>query len=148
MSADRGYIARNDAERSRLRALVARLTDTDLARPMPGGWTVAAVLAHVAFWDQRIIVLIERWQSAGLVPHSEDPQDVQWINDSVKPMLLALPPRHAAELSAAIAESVDSLVAGLSDEWVDRIAAANVITLVRASHRGEHLDEIEREVSH
>ena len=62
MSADRTYIARNDAERARLRALVARLSDADLARPMPGGWTVAAVLAHLAFWDQRIMVLLERWE--------------------------------------------------------------------------------------
>jgi len=143
MAADRGYVARNDRERAPLKALVTRSSDADLARAMPGGWTVAGVLAHAAFWDQRIAVLIERWQRAGTVPHPEDPVDVQWINDSAKPMLLALPARRAAELAVTIAEAVDALVAGLSDEWVERIAAANVITLVRASHRGEHLDEIE-----
>ena len=55
--ADRAYVAENEVERKRLASLVARLSDQDLARPMPGGWTVASVLGHVAFWDQRIIAL-------------------------------------------------------------------------------------------
>ena len=143
-TADRGYVAQNDRERARLAALVKRSTDADLARSMPGGWTVAGVLVHAAFWDERIAVLIERWQRDGVVPHPEDAQDVQWINDAAKPMLLALPPRQAAELALAIAERVDGMVAALSDEWVDRIVAANIITLIRAAHRAEHLDEIER----
>ena len=64
--ADRAYIAENEVERKRLASLVARLSDQDLARPMPGGWTVASVLGHVAFWDQRIIALIEEWRKAGM----------------------------------------------------------------------------------
>lgn len=144
MTVDRGYEARNDAQRARLAALVARCTEEDLARPMPAGWTVAAVLGHIAFWDQRIAVLIGRWQRTGVPPLPEHASDVEWINDSAKPMLLAVPPRQAADLAVAIARSVDGLVAALSDEWVERIVAADVISLVRANHRGEHLDEIER----
>ncbi|HZC31316.1 MAG TPA: DinB family protein [Gaiellaceae bacterium] len=140
---DRGYIAQNDEQRARLRAIVARCTDADLTRPMPGGWTVAAVLLHAAFWDQRIAVLIERWRTTGAAPLPEDPIDVEWINDGMKPMLLAVPARKAAEMAVEIAESVDRLVAELPDEWVDRVVAANVISLVRADHRREHLDEIE-----
>ena len=64
--ADRAYVAENEVERKRLASLVARLSDQDLARPMPGGWTVASVLGHVAFWDQRIIALIEAWRKAGV----------------------------------------------------------------------------------
>ena len=45
----RTYVAETDAERDRLRALVRRLGDQDLPRPMEAGWTVAAVLAHAAF---------------------------------------------------------------------------------------------------
>jgi Mycothiol maleylpyruvate isomerase N-terminal domain len=56
MSVDRTFIAENDAERARLRALVTRLNDADLARPMPTGWTIAAILAHLAFWDQRALL--------------------------------------------------------------------------------------------
>jgi uncharacterized damage-inducible protein DinB len=144
MATDRTYIALNDAARSRLRALVARLTDADLARPMPAGWTVASVLAHVAFWDQRILVLLDRWeQSPSAVPPVIE-ADFDWVNDATKPLLLAMPPRRAAELTVAIAEAVDARVAALSDDLLARNAAAgSPLLMTRAEHRGEHLDEIE-----
>jgi len=145
MSADRTYIARNDAERARLRALVARLSDADLARPMPGGWTVAAVLAHLAFWDQRIMVLLERWeQSPSAVPRLINEADVDWVNDAAKPHFLAMPPRRAAELAVAIAEAVDAKVAALPDDLLARNeAAGSPLLMTRAEHRREHLGEIE-----
>ena len=37
----------------------ASSTTPALGRAMPAGWTVAGVLAHLAFWDQRIVVLCE-----------------------------------------------------------------------------------------
>jgi hypothetical protein len=146
MSADRSFIARNDAERARLRALVAGLTDADLARPMPAGWTVASVLAHVAFWDQRILVLLDRWeQSPSTVPRAINEADVDWVNDATKPLLLAMPPRQAAELTVAIAEAVDARVAALPDDLLARNkAAGSPLSMTRSVHREEHLDEIER----
>jgi len=145
MSADRTYIARNDAERARLRALVARLSDADLARPMPAGWTGAAVLAHLAFWDQRIMVLLERWeQSPSAVPPVINEADVDWVNDAAKPHFLAMPPRRAAELAVAIAEAVDAKVAALPDDLLARNeAAGKPLFMTRAEHRREHLGEIE-----
>jgi hypothetical protein len=145
MSADRTFIARNDAERARLRTLVARLTDADLARPMPAGWTVAAVLAHLAFWDQRIVVLLDHWeQSPSAVPSATNRADADWINDATKPLLLAMPPRRAAELAVATAEAVDAKVAALPDALLARNeAAGSPLLMTRAEHRGEHLREIE-----
>ena len=108
--ADRAYIAENEVERKRLASLVARLSDQDLARPMPGGWTVASVLGHVAFWDQRIIALVEEWRKAGVgTPPKvfEEAGHVDWINDATKPLLLAVPPRRAADITLRIAESTD-----------------------------------------
>ncbi len=99
--ADRAYVAENEVERKRLASLVARLSDQDLARPMPGGWTVASVLGHVAFWDQRIIALIEEWRKAGVgtPPKDVDESQVDWINDATKPLLLAVaaPARRGAD---------------------------------------------------
>src|SRR5438552_718259 len=102
MSTDRSYVAKNDTERARLKALLARASDADLAKPMPAGWTVAGVLGHLAFWDQRILVLADAWQR-GVVPPVENAADVDWINDAGKPFLLALPPRKAAEMAVATA---------------------------------------------
>ena len=145
MSVDRRYAAENDTERARLEALVARLTDTDLARPMPAGWTVAGVLAHLAFWDQRILELLDAWERTGAPPPPLADADTTWINDAAKPFLLALPPRRAAELAVQIAQAVDRKVASLPDDVVARNSTAgSPLNFSRADHRREHLDEIAR----
>jgi hypothetical protein len=45
------YKQANDAERERLRQFVSTCSDADLQQAMPDGWTVGAVLAHLAFWS-------------------------------------------------------------------------------------------------
>src|SRR3989441_998473 len=126
MPADRSYVAQNTAQRDRLSEFVERASDKELEAPMPAGWTVAAVLAHLAFWDQRIVVLVDAWQRAGATqaPSTVADHDVDWINDAGKPMLLALSPRAAARLAVAAAEAADARVAGLKDEFLTANAAA------------------------
>jgi hypothetical protein len=128
-----------------LRALVARLSDAELARPMPGGWTVAAVLAHAVFWDARAIYWMDKWGPEG-EPTTYEPEDIDAANDAAKPLCLALRPRDAAELALRVAEQTDARVKALSDAMLAKIAAkgAPPFNLSRAIHRREHLDEIER----
>ncbi len=146
MSVDRAFVAENDMERERLRSLVNRLSDEELSQPMPAGWTVAAVLAHIGFWDARAIFLLDRW-GGGVDPSATDcePDDIEWVNDSSKPLCLALPPRDAAQLALRLAEEADRKVAALSDEMLAKITAVGTpFNLSRAIHRKEHLDDIER----
>jgi len=141
--ADRSYVAENDRERRRLEALVGKLDDAALSRAMPAGWTVAAVLAHLAFWDQRIVLLSEQLRRGASVPPAEA-GNVDWINDAAKPTQLALAPRRAATLAVETARAADRAVAALSDDLLAKNAAAgSPINLLRAEHRREHLDEIE-----
>jgi hypothetical protein len=143
MAADRSYIAENDRERHRLEALAGKLSDTALGRAMPAGWTVAGVLAHLAFWDQRIVVLCDLLKRGAAVP-MEAAADVDWINDAAKPAQLALSPRRAATLAIETARAADQAVAVLSDDLLAKNAAAgSPINVRRAEHRREHLDEIE-----
>jgi hypothetical protein len=145
--ADRTYATENDAQRERLRALVRSLGDQDLARPMEAGWTVAAVLAHAAFWDQRIVVLLDQWEQRGpsWTPPLEVERDGDWINDAAKALCLALPPRVAADLAVSVAEAVDRRVAAVSAAIIEANArAGSPLNWHRAEHRREHLDEIER----
>jgi DinB superfamily len=114
MAADRSYIAENDRERLRLESLAARLDEAGLSRAMPGGWTVAGVLAHLAFWDERIILLVALLKRGATVP-MENEADVDWINDAAKPVQLAVPPRRAATLAVETARAADHAVATLSD---------------------------------
>ena len=147
MSIDRSFVTENHAQRLRLENLVSRVADGQLARSMPAGWTVAGVLGHLAFWDQRLLVLLEQHEGkeGAALPETVRAADVGWINDAAKPMLLALPPRTAADLAVRIARTLDRRIEALSDDFVARNAAAGApLILGRAHHRREHLDEIER----
>ena len=147
MAADRSYVAENQAELARLRALVDRLSDQELAQPMPAGWTVAGVLAHLAYWDQRIVVLMDRWgaDGRGTPPPPIEEAAVEWVNDAGKPLCLGLSPRGAARLAVDAAEAADRRVAALTEDLLAaNEAAGRPISVRRAEHRREHLDEIER----
>jgi uncharacterized damage-inducible protein DinB len=145
MAADRAYVAENDAERERLRTLVTRLSDEELRRPMPGGWTVAAVLAHIGYWEARAIYWLDRW-GRGVAPAPSEPENVEAVNEAAKPLCLALPPRAAAQLALRLAEEADGKVQALSDEVLAQVRATGAppFHLSRALHRKEHLDDIER----
>jgi hypothetical protein len=116
---------------------------------MNDGWTVATVLAHVAFWDLRIVACIEAWKPDGTGPIPTYYDDaVDWINDSVKPLISALEPRVAARVTVEAAEAADLAVAGLSDVLCARNESLGwLVNPDRADHRLEHLEEIEQVLS-
>ncbi|HEX7263950.1 MAG TPA: DinB family protein [Candidatus Dormibacteraeota bacterium] len=141
---ERSYAADNKRELERLRALVTKLSDKDLGSMVNEHWTVAGVLGHAAFWDGRALFLARKLQRDGtLTPSEAEPEDVDWINDSTRPLIHAIPPRQAAEVALRIAEETDELMASLSPELVAKIDDNSPLNPVRADHRGEHLDEIE-----
>ena len=143
MPADRSFVGRNDVERARLHAVVASLSDADLQRSLSNGWTVSAVLAHIAFWDRRALVLLARWERQGV---QEAPEDAGAINDAALPEWLALPPRVAADLALAAADAIDEKLATMSDGLLEAILGLkSAINLDRGdANRSEHLDEIEQ----
>jgi len=147
MATDRSYVAENQTQLARLEALVGKLGDRELSRPLEAGWTVAGVLAHLAFWDYRIVTLLDAWgaDGRGTPPPAYDEAAVNWINDAGKPLCLGLPPRVAARLAVDAAIAADERVAGLSEaQLAANAAAGRPISVLRAEHRREHLDEIER----
>jgi hypothetical protein len=147
VSVDRSFVTENDTERERMRSLITRLGDAGLRRPMPAGWTVAAVLAHIAFWDARAVYWLDKY-AQGTEPSPYEPENTDAINESAKPLCLALPPRDAAQLALRLAEESDGKVKALSDAMLAKIERKGVpFNLSRAIHRKEHLDEIESAVS-
>lgn len=141
------HLQENAQQLGRMRALVERLSDRDLGRPVNDAWSIAGVLGHLAFWDGRALVLAERLRRG--VPFSAsdaEPEDVDWINDAARPLIHAIPPEIAAGLALEIAQRTDATVASLSAEeasaaWPND--PESPLNLNRAAHRGEHLDEIE-----
>lgn len=135
------YDTDNERSRSRLRALVARLTEDDLRRDVDDDWTVAMVLAHLAFWDGRAAQVAERWLRNS-VP-DEAPIDVQSANDGMKPLLAAVPPLEAARIALDATERIDALVARFTPEMVEAATTGGAMRGNRAPHRLEHIDQIE-----
>ncbi len=139
---DRPFIVENARERQRLHDFVARMTDQELSLSLEMGWTVASALAHLAFWDQRSLVLSRRWKMGEEVALS--PVDTDLTNDALLPLCLAIPPRAAAELALAAAEAVDGEIEKLSPDLIARIEAlGDRFRLYRCVHRKMHLDQIE-----
>src|SRR6476659_813236 len=142
--ADPTFTEDNARELNRLRALVARLSDDELRAPVNEHWTVAGVLGHVAFWDARAQYLADRFDpTTGFPDDVDEPDDVDWINDSTRALIHAIEPRRAAELTIEIAEAIDALVAELPPDRLWPNDLDSPLNGRRASHRGEHLDEIE-----
>ena len=144
MTDERWYIRVNDRERERLRAFIERLDDDALAAPANEHWTVAGVLGHMAYWDIRVLVLAEKIdRGEPWVPADAEP-DGDWLNDSTRPLILAIAPRAAAELALRIAEETDARVAELPLDRMAPLDPDSPIYPARGEHRGEHLDELER----
>ncbi|HEY1421591.1 MAG TPA: DinB family protein [Candidatus Dormibacteraeota bacterium] len=144
MSTDRSYIEQNTRERERLHDLVSRLSDDELSSPVNEHWTVAGVMGHIAFWDARALVLAGKLErGVPFSPADAEPEDVDWINDATRPLIHAIPPRQAAELAVRLAEETDRRVASLDPARLWPNDPTNPLNPLRASHRGEHLDEIE-----
>ena len=139
------YSEQNTESRRRLVALTQRLTDQDLGRSTDYGWTVAALLAHLAFWDQRMIVILRRWLEEEFDP---SPIDARAVNDSLKVICHALNPRTAIDLCLAYAEAVDTELDALTAEQVKQLeehaaATDTQFRMNRSLHRAGHLNDIE-----
>ena len=144
MTDDRSFVERNALELDRMRRLVRSMSERDLRRPIGEHWTVAGILGHIAFWDGRVLALADKLErGVAFSPSDNEPEDVDWINDAARPLILAIEPRTLAELALSIAEEADRKVASLPPErmWPDD--PESPINALRASHRGEHLDQIE-----
>ena len=138
------FVQDNARELQRLRDLAERLSDDDLRRSVNDDWTVAAVLGHVAFWDARAIYLAERFEPAtGFPDDVGEPENVDWINDSTRALIHAIDPRAVADLAIRTAEDIDARVLALPADKLWPNDPDSPLNGLRASHRGEHLDEIE-----
>jgi uncharacterized damage-inducible protein DinB len=142
---DQSFITENTRARERLRALVGKLSDEDLRLDLGSGWTVATVLAHLAFWDHLSLARIRQWKQSGV---SASSLDIDVINDALLPLLQQVTSRKAADLAVAAAEAIDRELGQLSPEIIAAIEGlGDRRRLFRSIHRNMHLDQIEEALS-
>jgi len=138
---DRPFVEENAKARARLVALVAGLKDEELSLPLGDDWTIAVALAHLAFWDQRSLVLMRKWKQSGV---ALSPIDIDVTNDSLLPLWRAIPPRAAADLAVSSAEAIDRELQEASSDLIEAIESlGEKFRLYRSMHRKLHLDEID-----
>jgi hypothetical protein len=143
MPIDRSFIEQNRTVLEKLQKLIASLSDQDLAHSLGDGWTVAVALAHIAFWDQRALVLLERWEHEGGVTPSS--ADAEAINEAALPAWLAIPPREAAKLALMSAPIVAGKLENVAPEILEQNEALNAgVRILRAAHWTAHIEQIER----
>jgi hypothetical protein len=139
---ERTFVIENARERERLKKLVQSLTDEELRLVIyQEGWTIAVILVHLAFGDQRTLTFLKKWRKDGVT--RELPGDINNINDALLNLFLAIPPRKAADLAISSAETIDRELEAADAVLTDAIAKHAPNRLNRSIHRKMHVDEIE-----
>jgi hypothetical protein len=142
---ENNYNQENEKSRERLQKLVNEITDEELKLVIyEEGWTIAAALGHLAFWDERRALWLKEFSENGSAISGINDLDTQITNDTLVPFLLALSPRKAAQLAVTCAEKVDKEIEGFSPELIKKIKGVrDKYALDRSLHRKMHLDEID-----
>ena len=135
---DRSFIERNRLSTERIRLLAAGLTDEQMQTPVGEHWTVAIVLAHLAFWDRRVMYVLDRSEQDGklFIPEIDI-----FVNDLSLPLWAAIPPRQAARIAIQTAETLDRRLEAFPPLLLEEIYTYNKRWVDRSLHRGEHLDQ-------
>jgi hypothetical protein len=135
-----GIFQANRQSSERMASLVQRLSPEQLTQTADDQWPVYVSLAHVAFWDQRAIHVIELAKKNGelVSPLFDDS-----LNDILAPILGAIPPEKAAGLAVELAGKLDRMLEECPPELIDRMMQVNNRLVERSLHRTAHLDDIE-----
>ena len=123
---DGSFVVNYRVERDRIRTLVATLSEADMAREVGDGWTVAALLAHMAFWDRMWLRKFEAWERSGTVGSRQGgpPFRVDALNAAMLPWWLAMESDEVRHEVVAAADAVDRQVESLTDQVLEQILAA------------------------
>lgn len=141
MTLDPSFVQLNRAATERLRRLINRLSDEQLQTRVGEHWTVAICLAHLAFWERRVMHVLEMTQKDGkpFVPEIDTV-----VNDLALPLWAAIPPRQAARMALEFSDACDKALEAYPEDLLEKIHENRKRNVVRALHRNEHMDDIDR----
>ena len=139
---DRSFVDQNQASTERLKKLVDGLSEADLRRAVGPDWTVAITLAHLAFWDQRVLLVLDRTEKERTLMPAD--LDSGIVNDIALPTWKVVPGQDAARLAVETAAALDQRLEAFPEALLEQVNAHNPRWVTRALHRNEHLDEVDR----
>jgi len=140
MTLDTTYVEQNRASTDRIRALITRLSDEEMQTKVGEHWTVAIALAHLAWWDRRVMYVLDMTEKDRklFIPEIDI-----FVNDLSLPLWAVIPPRDAARICIETSETLDKRLEEYSPELLEEIYNYNKRWVVRALHRNEHLNEVD-----
>jgi hypothetical protein len=140
MTLDPTYVEQNRASTERIRTLIARLSDEEMQTRVGEHWTVSIALAHLAWWDRRVMYVLDMTEKDGklFIPEIDI-----FVNDLSLPLWAVIPPRDAARICIETSETLDKRLEEYSPQLLEEIYNYNKRWVVRALHRNEHLDEVD-----
>ncbi len=140
MPLDPTYKDLNRASTERIKKLAASLSDEEMQTRVGQHWTVAIALAHLAFWDRRVMYVLDMTTRDGRL---FVPQIDIFVNDLSLPLWTAIPPRDAARIAIETSEDLDKRLEVYPQGLLEEIYKYNKRWVIRALHRNEHLDEVD-----
>ena len=137
---DRSFVELNRASTERIVRLARSLSDEQMQHPVGQFWTVSIVFAHLAFWDRRVMYVLDMTERDGklFIPEID-----VFVNDLSLPLWEAIPPRQSARIAIDSARRLDQRLEDFPPALLEEIHNYNPRWVNRGLHRGEHLDEAE-----
>ena len=139
---DQRHVQANQRSRDRLLALIEDLDEGSLRQQVNEEWTIAATLAHIAFWEQMCLARWDAYDDAGSLADVPD-RIIELVNAANLPTWRALPERTAIELVTQAMADLDNRIAQLPEAAQRDAANGFRYMLDRTRHRDEHAAEIE-----
>ena len=137
---DRSYIELNRASRERMRKLAEGLSEEQMQTRVGEHWTVSIVYAHIAWWDRRVMYVLDMTEKNNrlFIPEIDI-----FVNDLSLPLWAAVPPKDTVRIAMENAEALDKRLEGYPEKLLDEIYQYNKRWVIRGLHRDEHLNEAE-----
>ena len=137
MPLDPSYKDLNRASRERIHTL-AKLTDEKLQIRVGEHWTVAIVFAHIAWWDRRVMYVLDKTEKDRklFIPEID-----VFVNNLSLPLWAVVPPKEATRIAIETCETLDKRIEEYDPVLLEEIYNYNKRWVIRALHRNEHLDE-------
>jgi hypothetical protein len=133
------------AEHGRLDALLASFSDEEIVQPGQfGEWSAKDMLAHITFWEQRLIAYVNGAKESLVQPDEDEQAAIDRINTEV---LAANRDRPLAEVRAAFDASYQEaleLAESLSAEDLADEVLYNLLAGDTFEHYREHIAMLEK----
>jgi len=137
---DKSFIELNRKSRERMRTLADGLPDEKMQTKVGEHWTVSVVYAHIAWWDRRVMYVLDVTERNGklFIPEIDI-----FVNDLSLPLWAAVPAKEAVRIAMENAEALDKRLEEYPETLLEEIQNYNKRWVTRALHRNEHLNEAE-----